>query len=54
VPSNTGGFGAADTAAEVFGANEIEPLQRRFTQLNEWLGDEVVRFNPYGIKKAAA
>jgi PBSX family phage portal protein len=54
VPSNTGGFGAADTAAEVFGANEIEPLQRRFTQLNEWLGDEVVRFTPYGIKKAAA
>jgi hypothetical protein len=29
-------------------------LQRRFTQLNEWLGDEVVRFTPYGIKKAAA
>ncbi|MFM0097517.1 phage portal protein [Paraburkholderia nemoris] len=54
VPSNTGGFGAADTAAEVFGANEIEPLQRRFTQLNEWIGDEVVRFNPYNIKRAAA
>ncbi|SOF01369.1 phage portal protein, PBSX family [Burkholderia sp. OK233] len=53
VPSNTGGFGAADTAAEVFGANEIEPLQRRFTQLNEWIGDEVVRFNPYSIKRAA-
>lgn len=52
VPSNTGGFGAADTAAEVFGANEIEPLQRRFTQLNEWIGDEVVRFNPYTIKRA--
>ncbi len=54
VPSNTGGFGAADTAAEVFGANEIEPLQRRFTQLNEWIGDEVVRFNPYTIKRAIA
>jgi PBSX family phage portal protein len=54
VPSNTGGFGAADTAAEVFGANEIEPLQRRFTQLNEWIGDEVVRFNPYSIKRTAA
>jgi capsid portal protein len=54
VPSNTGGFGAADTAAEVFGANEIEPLQRRFTQLNEWFGDEVVRFNAYSIKRTAA
>ncbi|NPT54444.1 phage portal protein [Paraburkholderia elongata] len=54
VPSNTGGFGAADTAAEVFGRNEIEPLQRRFAQLNEWLGDEVVRFNPYSIKTSKA
>jgi capsid portal protein len=50
VPSNTGGFGAANTAAEVFGANEITPLPRHFEQLNEWVGDEVVRFNPYSIK----
>ncbi|WP_092006215.1 phage portal protein [Paraburkholderia lycopersici] len=49
VPSNTGGFGAADKAAEVFGVNEIAPLQRRFTQLNDWIGDEVVRFNPYSV-----
>jgi PBSX family phage portal protein len=41
VPSHTGGFGAADKAAEVFGPNEIVPLQRRFEQLNEWIGDEV-------------
>lgn len=27
-------------AAEVFGANEIAPLQRRFEQPNEWIGDE--------------
>jgi capsid portal protein len=52
VPSNTGGFGAANTAAEVFGANEIAPLQRRFEQLNEWIGDEVVRFKPYVIATA--
>lgn len=49
VPSNTGGFGAADTAAKVFGRNEVEPLQARFLQLNEWMGEEVVRFNPYTI-----
>src|SRR5476649_1724045 len=49
VPSNTGGFGAADTAAQVFGRNEIEPLQVRFTELNEWLSDEVMCFNPYVI-----
>ncbi|WP_454807460.1 hypothetical protein [Paraburkholderia fungorum] len=51
VPSNTGGFEAADTTAEVFGANEIEPLRRRFTQINEWIGEQVVRFNPYSIKR---
>lgn len=53
VPSNTGGFGAADTAAKVFGRNEVEPLQARFLELNEWLGEEVVRFRPYSINDAA-
>ena len=43
VPSNTGGFGTADTVAEVFGRKEIEPQQRRFAQLNDWIGEEVVR-----------
>jgi PBSX family phage portal protein len=52
VPSNTGGFGAADKAAEVFGLNEIVPLQRRFEQINEWVGDEVVRFGPYSVVAA--
>jgi PBSX family phage portal protein len=50
VPSNTGGFGAADTAAEVFGRNEVEPLQARFLELNEWLGEEVIKFKPYTLK----
>jgi capsid portal protein len=49
VPSNTGGFGAADTAAKVFGRNEVEPLQARFLALNDWLGEEVVKFKPYSI-----
>lgn len=35
VPSNTGGFGAADTAARVFGRNEIEPLQAQFVAFND-------------------
>jgi hypothetical protein len=47
VPNNTGGFGAANTAADVFGRNEIEALRRRFAQLNDWIGDEVVDANPY-------
>jgi PBSX family phage portal protein len=47
VPSNTGGFGAADTAAKTFGANEIRPLQTKFSELNHWFGDEVMKFRPY-------
>lgn len=50
VPSKTGGFGAGETMAEVFGSNEIEPLQRRFSQFNERFGDEVIRFKRYSIE----
>ncbi|SFU24694.1 phage portal protein [Paraburkholderia aspalathi] len=53
VPSNTGGFGAADTAAKVFGRNEIQPLQAQFLEFNEWAGDEMVRFVPYTIDTVA-
>lgn len=49
VPGNTGGFGAVLPAAQVFARNEIEPLQARFLAINEWMGEEVVRFSPYVI-----
>lgn len=49
VPSNTGGFGAILPAAQVFARNEIEPLQAKFRELNDWLGQEVVRFDPYVV-----
>ncbi|KGW15904.1 phage portal protein [Burkholderia pseudomallei] len=52
VPSNSGGFGTPDTAARVFGRNEIRPLQARFAELNDWLGEEVVRFDDYEIPPA--
>ena len=58
VPGNTGGFGAILPAAQVFARNEIEPLQAKFRELNDWLGQEVVRFEPYVVgvteEKAAA
>lgn len=50
VPGNTGGFGAIMPAARVFARNEIEPLQARFRELNNWLGEEVVRFNKYVVE----
>lgn len=52
VPNNTGGFGAVEPAAKVFAQNELEPLQARFMQLNEWIGEEVIKFNPYGLVDA--
>lgn len=50
VPSNTGGFGAVMPVAQVFARNEINPLQSRFRELNEWLGMEVMRFEPYTVE----
>ncbi|MDR6214597.1 PBSX family phage portal protein [Paracidovorax wautersii] len=50
VPSNAGGFGAVTPAAQVFARNEIEPLQTRFMELNDWLGEEVMRFRPYEVQ----
>lgn len=47
IPSNAGGFGDVAKADEVFHRNEIEPLQKRLQGLNEWVGEEVIRFNPY-------
>ncbi len=50
VPSNTGGFGAVLPAARVFARNELVPLQQRLAAINDWLGEEVVRFEPYVIE----
>lgn len=49
VPSNSGGFGTPISAAQVFARNELEPLQAKFLEINECIGQEVVRFTPYII-----
>ncbi len=54
IPSNTGGFGDAEKAFAVFWANEILPLQARFEALNEWIGQEVMRFERVEIFPAKA
>lgn len=53
IPSNTGGFGAIKPAAEVFVKNELQPLQQRFMELNDWLGQEVIRFKPYTLEESS-
>ncbi len=54
IPSNTGGFGDAEKAAMVFARNEVKPLQDRLTEVNAWLGQEVIRFEPYSLPTAAS
>ena len=36
-------------AAQVCALNVQEPVQARLAQINDWLGDEVVKFRPYKI-----
>ncbi|CAI2448591.1 phage portal protein, PBSX family [Serratia liquefaciens] len=47
VPENAGGFGNVKEASEVFVRNELIPLQRRMQELNTWIGEEVITFEPY-------
>ncbi|MFY9327158.1 MAG: phage portal protein [Georgfuchsia sp.] len=54
MPVQGAGFGDAEKAARVFSANEIEPLQDRFRELNDWLGIEVIQFKPYSLAKEIA
>ena len=49
IPKNSGGFGSMTPAALAFARNELLPLQQRLATLNDWLGEEVVRFDPYVI-----
>lgn len=49
IPANVGGLGDVKKAAEVFARNELQPLQERFKELNDWLGVEVMKFKPYVI-----
>jgi PBSX family phage portal protein len=49
IPNNTGGFGDFEKAAQVFARNELLPLMNRYRQVNDWIGEEVMRFTPYTI-----
>ncbi|VZR19871.1 Uncharacterised protein [Escherichia coli] len=54
VPQNSGGFGSIRDAAAVWAAMELAPLQTRMTAINEWLGQEVIRFDVFELGAAAA
>lgn len=49
VPENNAGFGSVQDAAKVFNRNEIIVLQSVFSQLNEFVGQKIIEFDPYVI-----
>lgn len=53
VPQNAGGFGSVRDATQVWAINELEPEQARLLQINDWLGEEVIRFQPYDLPAGA-
>lgn len=53
VPQNSGGFGSIREAAMVWSAMELAPLQTRMTAINEWLGQDVIAFDPFELAPAA-
>lgn len=46
MPNDVGGV---EKASRVFVRNELMPLQKRLQELNDWLGEEVIRFEPYTL-----
>lgn len=49
-PNNTGGFGDVEKASRVFVRNELIPLQKRLRELNDWLGEEIIKFEEYKLE----
>lgn len=49
VPQNAGGFGSIKEAAQIYAENELAPIQTRMTQLNDWMGEEVLKFSSYTL-----
>ena len=52
IPTNTSGFGDVTKTAEIFYLNELTPLMARYRELNEWCGEEVVRFRDFVLPTA--
>ncbi|WP_261644418.1 phage portal protein [Erwinia mallotivora] len=50
IPDNSGGFGDAVKASQVFVRNELTPLQERMKEINDWMGEEVIAFRGYSLE----
>ncbi|MGK3191690.1 phage portal protein [Enterobacter soli] len=48
-PENIGSMGDIEKVAKVFVRNELIPLQSRIAELNEWMGESIIKFKPYNL-----
>jgi len=51
IPDNSGGFGDAVKASQVFVRNELTPLQERLKEINDWVGEKIISFKDYHLDK---
>lgn len=49
MPAGNGSFGDIEKAARVYAINELTPVMEALKVVNEWIGEEVIRFNPYAL-----
>ncbi|HEI6819549.1 TPA: phage portal protein, partial [Yersinia enterocolitica] len=49
IPEGNGSFGDVEKAARVFAINELTPTMEALKHVNDWLGEEVIRFNSYAL-----
>ncbi len=49
LPEGNGSFGDIEKAARVYAINELTPVMEALKVVNEWIGEEVIRFNPYAL-----
>jgi PBSX family phage portal protein len=47
VPQDADGFGSIKEAVQIWAMNELESIQARLQQINDWLGEEVVKFKTF-------
>lgn len=45
----TSGFGDVEKAVKIFFRNELTPLQSKILQINDWLGEEVIKLDKYTL-----
>lgn len=49
MPEGNGSFEDIEKAARVYAINELTPVMEALKVVNEWIGEEVIRFNPYAL-----